>query len=153
MSCPPLSASGEWTPAERQHLASCANCRRAAITADPILAFSLLPARPIPATEVDTMRDRVRASLRASRVEGPLARQSAARRRVLSRAAAAAAVLLTTLGLSLFEGGKPAVGPEIASDVPVGWRGDQLALDRDLAAMPVLEVGDGQVARDRKSVV
>lgn len=93
------------------------------------------------------MRERVRASLRASRVEAPLARQSADRRRVVGRGAAAAAVLLATLGLSLFQGGAPAVGPEIANDVPAGWRGDQIALDRDLAAMPVLEVSEGQVTR------
>jgi hypothetical protein len=114
-----------WDEALR-HLDGCPRCQKAAVAADPLLAFRRLPPAPLASDEVEAMRLRVSALRGASRL-APVRHRPR-----LSHLAAAAVV-----ALALLAGGnakRPSDAPPLA---PVGS-----ALDAALAAEPVLDEFD-----------
>ena len=137
-----------WEDALR-HLDDCAACRRAAVEADPLLAFRRLPAPTFAADEVEAMRLRVAALRGAARVAPPSAAPAAGFRaaaggrlvrslrplRALPLRQLAAAVLVLAAVLA---GGNGARHQSAASKavalVPAG-----APLDAALASEPVLD--------------
>ena len=83
------------------------------------------------------MQQRVRASLRAHELEANVTTYSQHNQRRV-RFAAAAAVLLAAAG-SLVLVGTPTSPEPIAAQLPAEWPGDEEALLRELATLPVLE--------------
>jgi hypothetical protein len=120
------------------HLDDCARCRRDAPAADPLLVFRRLPPVQVDGGEVEAMRLRVAALVRASEVGKPQGRLPAALgSRRLQRAgqgAAAAAVL----ALALFTAPHAPTTDALASVAAVA----PPRLADELAAQPLLEEMD-----------
>lgn len=149
MSCHEIGLDpSSWSDVERRHAAGCPSCRQRLVAADPLTAFALLPARPSSAEEVALMQERVRASLRAHRVE---ARTGAVgrRRAVAARAAGVAIVLGGSLGLLALDpdATRPPESGFAATELPREYGGDEAALLRDLSELPVLVRRDGATVR------
>ncbi len=143
--------NGELDPRARDHLASCSSCRRRAIAADPLLAFALQPEPRLATDEVAMMQARVRASLRAHELEAKVSTY-AERQRQRLRYAAAAMILAAAGSVALIDTAAPE--PPLTAQLPSEWPGDEEALLRELAAMPVLEARGGATLRgDERTVV
>lgn len=140
MSCPDwrrLAALREAQPesdppgweAVRNHLASCPKCRREAVAADPLLAFTRLAAPPADPGLEREMQGAVAAMIRAARLETP---RRSARATGLAKLAAG----LGTVALLMFSGSPPGRAPEPASlaaaDVLVIDQGPAAAILEDL---------------------
>jgi hypothetical protein len=150
---PALAAARDASPADPPgwehalaHLDGCARCRRAAVTADPLLAFRRLPPLPVAGDEVEAMRLRVSALVGASglaaasrgglaeprgRLASWLARRVPARswRRLGRHGWAAAAAVV----IALFAG---AHGSPRGAAAPAAF---DPSLAAELAAQPLLE--------------
>ena len=133
-----------WDEALR-HLDDCPSCRRAAVEADPLLAFRRLPAPALAVDEVEAMRLRVAALRGAARVAPPaagdatalpaLARRLAQPLRALPLRQLAAAVLVLGAVLAGGNGARhSSAAAKAAAVVPAG-----VALDAALASEPVLD--------------
>jgi hypothetical protein len=151
-----LAAARDASPAEPpgweealRHLDACADCRPAAIAADPLLAFRRLPAPALAADEAESMRLRVAALVGASRITGAppsssrLAAQLTRRRRSFAalplRQVAAAAVV----AVALLAGGNAPQGDAVLAFAPAAGLPNHPAstpaLDAAIAAEPVLD--------------
>lgn len=147
----PWQKTGELDQQTREHLATCAACRRHAIAADPLLAFTLQPAPRLAPDEVAMMQARVRASLRAHELEAEVSTYTERRRQRL-RYAAAAMVLAAAGSVALFDTPQPE--SPMTAQLPAEWPGDEEAFLRELAAMPVLEArGAATLRGDERTVV
>jgi hypothetical protein len=151
MSCPAQWHSGELDPQTREHLATCPSCRRRAIAGDPLLAFVLQPRPRLAPDEAAMMQARVRASLRAHELETKVSTYAESQRRRL-RYAAAAMVLAAAGSVALFDTAQPDL--PMTAQLPAEWPGDEEALLRELATMPVLEArGVTTLRGDERTVV
>jgi len=126
-------------PEALAHLDECAPCRRAAVIADPTLAFRALPGPTLDVeAEVEAMRVRVAALRGMSAVTAPR------RRHAHWRVAAAAAVVALA---ALAGGNAPRLGTPHAAAViahaaapsPIAPAAAPAALAAELAAEPLLE--------------
>ena len=140
MSCPDwrrLAALREAQPeldppgweAVRDHLASCPACRREAVAADPLLAFTRLAEPPADPGLEHEMQGAVAAMIRAARLETP---RRSARAAGLAKLAAG----LGTVALLMFSGSPPGRAPEptnlAAADALVIDEGPATAILEDL---------------------
>ena len=131
-----------WDEALR-HLDDCPACRRAAVEADPLLAFRRLPAPALAVDEVEAMRLRVAALRGAARVAPPASSAASARRlarplralRALPLRQLAAAVLV--LAAVLAGGNRAQHQPAAVRAAAVVSAG--ASLDAALASEPVLD--------------
>ena len=132
-----------------RHLDQCASCRRAAVAADPTLAFRALPPLELDvAGEVEAMRLRVAALRGASAVAAPRPRVArlAAPLHVSWRLAAAAAVAALAIfaGGNQHHGGAPVTRVETVAAVTASSAARppaaaSPALAAELASQPVLD--------------
>lgn len=143
MSCPDWNALGpraaEDSPAWRvalEHFDGCAQCREAALAAEPTLLFRRLPAVSVEASEVEAMKAAVRNLRRAEALEHPP-------RRVPMRWLRAAALAVLALGASLFlrEGGPM----ERSSPPAVAAANANSARVLDLSHLPLIEDVDASL--------
>jgi len=146
MSCPDwrrLAALREAQPeldppgweAIRRHLASCPACRREAVAADPLLAFTRLAEPPADPGMEHEMQGAVAAMIRAARLETP---RRSARAAGLAKLAAG----LGTVALLMFSGSPPGRAPEPGNRAAA----DALRIDQGPAAA-ILEDLDRPGAR------
>ena len=147
MNCPDwrrLAAARDAAPGEPDgwlealaHLEECPSCRRAAVEADPTLAFRRLSPLTLAGDEVEAMRRRVAALRGASAVAGPAPHRRLPRR-VWQPVAAAAALAVALLAGGHAPGGVSAPAPGVtARRAPAAAFPPELGAE--LAAQPLLE--------------